>query len=51
MLYSKYKYGMIPDYPEPPECDGFFEESICQFCSSYNDCKAMQEGEDDNDDT
>lgn len=40
--FSWGKFGIVPDPPEPIECDGEFEEDKCQFCSEYKNCKETE---------
>lgn len=42
--FSWGNFGIIPDPPEPPECDGEFYEDKCMYCSNHDECK--KEGED-----
>lgn len=41
--FSWGKFGIVPDPPEPIECDGEFYEEKCQYCSNHDECKKESE--------
>lgn len=36
-------FGNVPDPPEPPECNGEYEEDKCMYCSNHDECKKESE--------
>ena len=41
----RHSFGVIPDAPEPPECNGYYDKDRCQFCSEHEKCRAQEEEE------
>ena len=43
--FSWGSFGNVPDPPEPMECNDEFDDSYCEGCSQYDECRRIAEEE------
>ena len=43
-------FGIVPNPPEPIECDGNFDYEYCYGCADYDECKKLEEQDYEDDD-